>query len=108
MGTAQNDAAGIGNPQIDSERGKGCMTVDEIKEAADANAWEALNAIDPRAEKAREQIKQAVLMIEQAEKALQDAAEAVENTTHGDVIESYLSDLEFLETDLRLQIERMK
>lgn len=84
------------------------MTVDEIKEAADANAWEALNAIDPRAEKAREQIKQAVSMIEQAEKALQDAAEAVENTTHGDVIESYLSDLEFLETDLRLQIERMK
>jgi hypothetical protein len=67
-----------------------------------------LNAIDPRAEKAREQIKAAVSMIEQAEKALQDAAEAVENTTHGDVIESYLSDLEFLETDLRLQIERMK
>jgi hypothetical protein len=82
--------------------------LDAIKEAEDARIWEELNKDDPKAHDAVRNLQAAIGLLDQAEALIAQAAEAVENTTHGDVIESYLSDLEFLETDLRLQIERMK
>lgn len=110
MGTAQDLATGKRNPAVVAEGGEK-MTgaqLDAIKGAEDAMAWEEQNKSDPQIETAITHLKLAVQAMEEAEKCLQRAAEAVESIPETDRIVSLHMGLEEFEIHVRIQIERMK
>ena len=85
--------------------------VDNLKEAADAEAWERLNAtpeIDRAAQaRAVDLLKEAIRLLVQVESCLDDAAGELEETPDENRIVSLKDGTEELETYLRLQVERM-
>ncbi len=82
--------------------------LDEIKDAQDTAAWHELNREDPAAIKATALLKEAVNLLEQVERKLQDAEAQVADTPEADRIGSLNMAAEELEISVRTQIERMK
>ena len=85
--------------------------VDNLKEAADAEAWEALNKapeIDKAAQvRAVALLNEGIRFLMQVESCIAEAATEIESTPDGHRIYSLQGDAEELENFLRLQVERM-
>ena len=84
------------------------MTLDAMKEAQDAKAWEDLHREDPNKSAAVDLLKMAVQVLEQAEKTLLRAADMVDGSPDCDRIVSLENGTEDIEICVRQQIGRMK
>lgn len=82
--------------------------IETVIDSVDTAKWHELNTDDEHAIAARNLLKKAVSWLEEVETLLQDAAEEVEDTPETDRIMSLESDVEELECQIRMQIERMK
>lgn len=108
MGTPQDIAPGIRHPADVTEGGEKVSEIETVIDSVDTSKWHELNTDDEHAIAARNLLKKAVSWLEEVETLLQDAAEEVEDTPETDRIMSLESDVEELECQVRMQIERMK
>lgn len=82
--------------------------LDAAKIAEDMRKWHQLNRDAPQAKASVKLLKQAIQSLEEAERYLLRAADAVEHTPECDRILSIECGTEDIETAVRGQVERMK
>lgn len=83
-------------------------SVDTIKEAADAKAWEELNRDDPHAKAAVELLTQAVQTLQTASELLSQAAAEVEHSPETHRIAALQCAAEILAIDVQMQARRLE